>query len=111
MLSFKCFLSLCYIRHLSALNKNPQRITRADKTMANDLDDEGIEFPVFRENSFCINVFCYEYEISWHILSSLSCPYIKGAEAICVNIANEMGKCSRLKEMSNFNVLWNFWPI
>ena len=71
----KCFL-WCYMRHLSALNKNPQRITRVDKTVANDLDDEGIEFPIFRENSFCINVFCYEYEISCsvypvHILKAL----------------------------------------
>ena len=31
--------------------------------------------------------------------------FIKGAEATCVKIATEMKKCSRLKEMSNFNVL------
>ena len=36
---------------------------------------------------------------------------IKGAEATCVKIATEMKKCSRLKEMSNFNVLLNFQPI
>ena len=30
---------------------------------------------------------------------------IKGAEATCVKIATEKKKCSRLKEMSNFNVL------
>ena len=35
----------------------------------------------------------------------------KDAEATCVKIATEMKKCSRLKEMSNFNVLWNFQPI
>ena len=29
----------------------------------------------------------------------------KGAEATCVKIATEMKKCSKLKEMSNFNVL------
>ena len=29
----------------------------------------------------------------------------KDAEATCVKIATEMKKCSRLKEMSNFNVL------
>ena len=30
---------------------------------------------------------------------------LKGAEATCVKIATEMKKCSRLKEMANFNVL------
>ena len=30
---------------------------------------------------------------------------LKGAEATCVKIATEIKKCSRLKEMSNFNVL------
>ena len=30
---------------------------------------------------------------------------IKGAEEICVKIATEMKKCSRLKGMSHFNVL------
>ena len=37
--------------------------------------------------------------------------HIKGAEATCVKIATEMNKCSRLKEMSNFNVPCNFQPI
>ena len=36
---------------------------------------------------------------------------LKDAEATCLKIAIEMKKCSRLKEMSNFNVLWNFQPI
>ena len=31
--------------------------------------------------------------------------FIKDAEATCVKIATEMKKCSRLKEMSNLNVL------
>ena len=30
---------------------------------------------------------------------------LKGAEATCVKIATEMKKFSRLKEMSNFNIL------
>ena len=32
----------------------------------------------------------------------------KSAEAICVEIATEMKKCFRLKDMLNFNVFWNF---
>ena len=31
----------------------------------------------------------------------------KGTEATCVEIATAMKKCSRLKNMPNFNVLWN----
>ena len=30
---------------------------------------------------------------------------IKGAKTTCVEIANEMKKCFRLKDMPNFNVL------
>ena len=40
-----CFLS-CHMGHLNPLNGNIQRITKIDKTMANDLDYKGIEFPV-----------------------------------------------------------------
>ena len=36
---------------------------------------------------------------------------IEGAEATCVKIATEIKKSSRLKEMSNFNVLGSFQPI
>ena len=37
--------------------------------------------------------------------------WLKGAEATCVKISAEMKICFRLKDMLNFNVLWNFWPI
>ena len=36
---------------------------------------------------------------------------IKDTKATFVKIATEMKKCSRLREMSNFNVLCNFQPI
>ena len=32
----------------------------------------------------------------------------KHAEATCVEIATEMKKCFRLKDMLNFNILWKF---
>ena len=43
-------------------------MTKADKNMINNLDYEGIKFPVSKKeyckieqkNSVCINVFCYE---------------------------------------------------
>ena len=63
----KCFL-WCHIRHLNSLKIHPQMITKAYKNMVNDLDYEGIEFPVSKKdfgkiekrNNICINVFCYE---------------------------------------------------
>ena len=39
----KCFL-WCHIRHLNPFDKNPQRLTKEDKRMINDLDYEGINF-------------------------------------------------------------------
>ena len=63
----KCFL-WCHIRHLNPLKIHRKRITKAHKNMVNDLDHEGIEFPVSKKdfskieqkNSSRINVFCYE---------------------------------------------------
>ena len=61
-----CFL-WCHIRHLNPLKIHPERITKVDKNMINDLDRESIKFPVSkkdiskieRQNNICINVFCY----------------------------------------------------
>ena len=63
----KCFL-WCHARHLNPLDKNPQRMTKEDKNMINDLDYEGIKCPasnpdyskIKRQNNICINVFYYE---------------------------------------------------
>ena len=56
------------MRHLNPLNKNLQRITEVDETMANDLEYKDINFPaskkvyskIEQKNNICINVFCYE---------------------------------------------------
>ena len=51
---------------LNPLNKNLQRITKADKTIANNPDYRSIKFPVSKngysktEKKNCINVFCYQ---------------------------------------------------
>ena len=50
------------------MEKNAQRITKKDKQMIDNLDYEGIKFPILkkdyckieRQNNICINVFCYE---------------------------------------------------
>ena len=70
----KCFL-WCHIRHLNPLKMHPERITKVDEKMINDLDYEGIKFPVSkkdycrigRQNNICINVFCYENNLTYPV--------------------------------------------
>ena len=40
----------CHIRHINSVKIHPERITRKDKELVNDLSYEGIEFPVREEN-------------------------------------------------------------
>ena len=60
----KCFL-WCHVRHINPLKIHPERITREDKNLVNNLNYDGVGFPVREEdfskienNNFCINVFC-----------------------------------------------------
>ena len=45
----KCFFS-CYIRYLNLVKIHPVRITKEDKNMINDLNYEGIKFPVSKKD-------------------------------------------------------------
>ena len=63
----KCFL-WCRVRHINLLDKHPERILKNDKKIAEELNYDGIEFPVQEKdfniteikNNICINVFGYE---------------------------------------------------
>ena len=44
----KCFL-WCHIRHLNLVKTHPERVTKEDKNMINDIDYEGIKFPVSKK--------------------------------------------------------------
>ena len=63
----ECF-RWCHIRHLNPQEKNPQKIKKEDKKMINELNYDGIDFPlsqkhynkVEKQNSMRINVFGYE---------------------------------------------------
>ena len=46
----KCFLWY-HVRHINPVKMNPERITQNDKGFVNDLDYDGVGFPV-RENDF-----------------------------------------------------------
>ena len=47
----KCFL-WCHVRHLNLIRKHPERINKKDKRLANNLNYEGIEFPISK-NDYC----------------------------------------------------------
>ena len=63
----ECF-RWCHIRHLNPQMKHPQRIKKGDKKKVNELNYDGVEFPVSqrhdnkveKQNSIRINVFGYE---------------------------------------------------
>ena len=63
----ECF-SWCHIRFFNPQDKEPQRTKKSDKTMVEQLNYDGIEFPVAtkhygkieEQNSININVFGYE---------------------------------------------------
>ena len=65
----QCF-RWCHIRYLNPQIKDPNRIKKDDKDMINDLNYEGIGFPVSKkdynkvekQNRIRINVFCYNNE-------------------------------------------------
>ena len=63
----ECF-RWCHIRHLNSQMKDPQRIKKDDKKKVNELNYDGVEFPISqrhynkveKQNSIRINVFGYE---------------------------------------------------
>ena len=73
----KCFL-WCHIRHINPKKVHPERVTREDKKLGNDLDYDGIEYPVRQKdfskieqkNNICINVFCHENKLTFSIYVS-----------------------------------------
>ena len=70
----KCF-SDCHIGHLNPLKINPDRITKADRRVINNLDYVDIKFPVSKEdycqieqkNNIWIYVFCYEIDLVYPV--------------------------------------------
>ena len=65
----------CHVSHINPVKMHPDRITRDDKKLANNLNYDGIEFPVQEKdfskietkNNICINVFCYENKLTFPI--------------------------------------------
>ena len=58
-------------------------------------------------NKYSQKFHCYPFAVKLDRCVG-SCNTLKGAEATCVDIATEIKKCFRLKELLNFNILRNF---
>ena len=72
-----CFF-WCHVRHLKLLKIHRESVTKADKTMVNDVDYEDIQFPVSKKdfnktekkNNICFNVCCYENNLVYPVYVS-----------------------------------------
>ena len=73
----KCFL-WCHVRHLNFTDKNSQRIKKKDREFVNELNYEGIDFPISKkdyskvelQNKIDINVFCYKNKVVYPVYLS-----------------------------------------
>ena len=73
----KCFL-WCHIRHISPSTEHPGEIKNVDKRLANNLNYDGIEFPIKEkdfdkievQNNVSINAFGYESKLVFAIYIS-----------------------------------------
>ena len=73
----KCFL-WCHVRHINPVKDHPGIITKIDRDFANNLNYDGIEFPVQEkdfnkievQNNICINVFGYENKLVFPVYIS-----------------------------------------
>ena len=73
----KCFLWF-HIRHTNPVKIHPERIIREDKIPTNNLNYDGIGFPVGekdfskigKKNNISINMFCYENKLGFRIYVS-----------------------------------------
>ena len=61
----------CHVRHINPVKDHPGRITRIDRELANNLNYDGIKFPVQEkdfsktkvQNNICVNVFGHENKL------------------------------------------------
>ena len=68
----------CHVRHINPVKIHPERITQTNKELVNDLDYDGIGFPVqekdFSEietnNNICTKAFCYENKLTFTVYNS-----------------------------------------
>ena len=69
----KCFL-WCHIRHLNLVKTHPEKITKENKNMINDLNYEGIKFLVskkitaeLKDKAIFVLMCCYENGLTYPV--------------------------------------------
>ena len=68
----------CHVRHINPVKINRERITQNDKKLVNDLNYDGLGFPVREKdfskieekNNICINMYCFEKKLTFPIYIS-----------------------------------------
>ena len=103
----KCFL-WCHVRHINLLNKHPERILKNDKKIAEELNYDGIEFPVQEKdfnkievkNNICINVFGYENRLVFPIY--ISDQKFKDSMDLLLLIDNDKSHYVYIKDFDRF---------
>ena len=68
----------CHVRHINPVKINRERITQNDKKLVNDLNYDGVGFPVREKdfskieekNNISINMYCFEKKLTFPIYIS-----------------------------------------
>ena len=103
----ECF-RWCHIRHLNPQTEHPERIKKEDKKMINELNYDGIDFPlsqkhynkVEKQNSIRINVFGYEDGQPFPI--HISKETFKDQMNLLLITKNEKKDCVLIKDFNAF---------
>ena len=78
------------LRHINPVKVHRERITKKDKKLVDDLDYDGIEFPVRQKdfskiktkNNICVNVFVIK--ISWFFQFTFQIKNLKTRRICCL---------------------------
>ena len=103
----KCFL-WCHVRHINPSKEHPERILKTDKKIAEELNYDGIEFPVQEKdfnkieikNNICINVFGYENRLVFPIY--ISDQKFKDSMDLLLLIDNDKSHYVYIKDFNRF---------
>ena len=108
----ECF-RWCHIRHLNPQTEHPERVKKEDKKMINELNYDGINFPlsqkhynkVEKQNSIRINVFGYEDGQPFPI--HISKETFEDQMNLLLITKDEMKHCVLIKDFNAF--MYNQW--
>ena len=103
----KCFL-WCHVRHINHSKEHPGIIKKVDKKFANNLNHDGIEFPVKEkdfdkieiQNNISINVFGYENKLVFP--SYISNETFEDSMDLLLLIENNRSNYAYIKDFNRF---------